>query len=87
MEGFEKGSEQWQFITDFWIFRKKWGNAAAEDPETWFDNMVAAGHELINKYKGTSVEQFAGDVVVAHWNDVDRRYLQELQKGRVDHGE
>ena len=81
MERFDKGSEQWQFMTDFWSYRKNYGNADVTNTEEWFDKMIDAGHQLLHEYKGTVIEQFAGEMILAHWNDVERRYKAAVIKG------
>lgn len=68
----EKGSEEWQFFQDFWKFRGQY--YIADNAEDWFNEMMKVGEKLIGKYQNTDFAKFAQRLVLAHFEDVERRW-------------
>ncbi len=67
----EKGSEEWQFFQDYYGFRQKYYEADSEDE--WFEKLTKEVDRIFNKYKGTEIEIFVKNLLMAHVDDVDRR--------------
>ena len=44
---FEKGSEEWQFFKDYYIFRQQFYKA--DNGDSWFEEMMKPGELLIEK--------------------------------------
>lgn len=66
-----KGSDEWELFQDYWKFRQEYYEAENQE---FFDSMMQAGCELIEKYKNTEIEKYGYDLVMAHMEDVDRRW-------------
>lgn len=76
----EKGSDEWMFFQEYWKFRQKYYEA--DDEEKWFENLQKEVDVIFKKYKDTSIKEYVKELLVAHMNDVDRRYRIKNGKGR-----
>lgn len=72
---FDKGSEEWQFFQDFWKFRQQYYEADNEDD--WFEEMMKAGEQIIEKYHDTEFGGFAQGLVFSHFDDVETRWRKK----------
>lgn len=75
---FEKGSENWQFFQDYYRFRQKYFEA--DNDTEFFEEMVLAATELRKKYENMEISEYVNQMVIAHMDDVDRRYRVKIGK-------
>ena len=66
---FGKGSEEFTMFTDYWQFVQKY--YIPEAPDAWWEELIREADKLARKYGNT---QFIRDLVLAHVNDVERRW-------------
>jgi hypothetical protein len=69
---FEKGSEEWQFFSDYYKFRQQFYEA--DNGDDWFDEMMHMGELLIEKYEHTNISKYVQSLVFSHFEDVERRW-------------
>ena len=74
---FEKGSEEWQFFKDYYIFRQQFYRA--DNGDSWFEEMMESGELLIEKYAKTNIPKYVQSLVFSHFEDVERRYRKEMK--------
>lgn len=69
----EKGSEEWQVFMDYWKFIQDY--YAPDNDDAWLQEVMKAGEELINKYKGMEIEERARQLVLSHfaWLEITYR--------------
>lgn len=72
---FEKGSEEWQFFQDFWKFRQQYYEA--DNGDDWFEELMHAGEQIIEKYYNTEFAKFAQSLVFSHFEDVETRWKKK----------
>ena len=75
---FEKGSENWQFFQDYYRFRQKYFEA--DNDTEFFEKMVLAATELRKKYENMEISEYVNQMIIAHMDDVDRRYRVKIGK-------
>ena len=75
----DKGTPEWQFFQDFWKFRQKYHDSDGESDD-WYEELVKAGDELVEKYKNTDIENFARKLVLSHMEDIE---LRERKKNKA----
>lgn len=68
----ERGSEEWQFFKEFWIFREKYHDPYGEQ-EGWYEELTRAGERIIEKYENTDFAKFARDLVFSHFEDIQMK--------------
>lgn len=68
----EKGSAEWQFFQDFWRFRQEYYEP--EEDDEWFEKLVNNATLLYEKYKNSDFKEFALKLIIAHVEDIDRRF-------------
>ena len=73
---FEKGSEEWQFFQDYWNFRQKYYEADNDD--SWWDEFIRESTDLEKKYRNSEISFYANKLIVAHIDDVDRRFRKAM---------
>lgn len=66
----EKGTLEWQLFNDFWQLHQNFYQPETEDE--WYQS-VQATNDLLVKYKGTKLEEFAKDLLLAHLSDCERK--------------
>lgn len=69
---FEKGSEEWQFFSDYYKFRQQFYEA--DNGDEWFQELMKAGEMLIKKYSQTNISKYVQSLVFSHFEDVERRF-------------
>lgn len=75
---FEKGSEEWQFFQDFWRFRQQYYEV--DNGDDWFEEMMHAGEQIIEKYNKTQFAKFVQNLVFSHFEDVQIRWERKCGK-------
>ena len=66
---FNKNSKEWGMFVDYWQFVQKY--YIPETPDAWWEELIREADKLARKYGNT---QFIRDLVLAHVNDVERRW-------------
>ena len=66
---FGKGSEEFTMFTDYWQFVQKY--YIPEPQDKWWEELIREADKLARKYGNP---QFIRDLVLAHVNDVERRW-------------
>lgn len=67
-----KGTEEFQFFTDYWQFRQKYYEA--DNDEDWFLEMMNAGESLMLKYSETDFAKYARQLVFSHFEFVEDKW-------------
>ena len=67
----DRGSEEWQFFTDFWQFRQKYYEIENDDE---FTVLMEAGEALIEKYACTDFAKFARQLIFSHFEFVEDKW-------------
>ena len=78
MEKDLRGTEEWNFFQEYWQLRKKYHDPDNDD--AWFDELKQVATNLNNKYKSTDFSEYAEDMIMAHLNDIDRKYKKRGEK-------
>lgn len=71
----ERGSEEWQFFQDYYNFRQKFYEP--EITEEWFEKLSKEADKMSKKYENTSIKEYVKSMILAHLEDIDRRYKRE----------
>lgn len=74
---FEKGSEEWQMFTDFWVLCQKYW--VIEENDEYWEQAIKAADDFYKKYKGKN-EFFAKKLALALTDT-----LSEKEKERLKH--
>ena len=75
---FGKGTENYELFNDFWQLRQNYYEPDKDGP--WFEELREAGEQIIAKFKGTSLEKLARNLVFAHFEDVELRWKERNRK-------
>lgn len=67
-----KGSDQATFFSEFLLFRQKYYNG--ENKDSFWEEIVAEGKKITDKYSNTEFGDFARTIVLDHIADVEIRF-------------
>lgn len=67
----EKGTEEFTLFMDFWKLHQDFYEPRTEDE--WYQ-VVNGSDVMFKKYKGTKLEHFAKELIMAHMNECERKY-------------
>ena len=73
-----KDTEIWKFFKEYWIILQDY--YVPEKDSKYWDNLVANGSRLVDKYKDTDFGRFASDLVQAELNFIERKSTEKNQK-------
>lgn len=70
----KKGSDEAQFFNEYLVFRQKYYECENQDD---FEILVAQADELTKKYENCDFGKYARQIVLAHLEDVEVRWMND----------